>query len=108
MHPLQQRRHERRVRKIGEPRHHRVHPEHDPARPRQLPKRLRVQPQPKVLWRDPRVDGRIRPEVGDRMSEQVAVVGNLPRRPLEGLVWGKADEVALNGLEQLLVELCDP
>jgi hypothetical protein len=107
MYPLKQRRHERSVRKIGEPCHHRVHPEHDPARTRQLPERLRIQPQPQVLWRDPWVDGLIRSEVGDRMPEQVPVVGNLPRRPLEGFVWGKADEVTLDRLEQLFIELCD-
>jgi hypothetical protein len=105
MYPLKQRRHERRVREIGEPRHHRMHPEHDPARTRQLPERLRVQPQPQVLRRDPRVDGRVRTEVGNRMPEQVPVVDDLPRRPLEGLVWREADEVTLDGLEQLLVEL---
>jgi hypothetical protein len=99
MYPLKQRRHERRVREIGEPRHHRMHPEHDPARTRQLPERLRVQPQPQVLRRNSRVDGLIRSEVGDRMPEQVPVVGNLPRRPLEWLVWGKADEMPLDGLE---------
>jgi hypothetical protein len=39
------------------------------------------------------------------MPEQVPVVDDLPRRPLEGLVWREADEVTLDGLEQLLVEL---
>jgi hypothetical protein len=39
------------------------------------------------------------------MPEQVSVVDDLPRRPLEGLVWREADEVTLDGLEQLLVEL---
>jgi hypothetical protein len=40
------------------------------------------------------------------MPEQVPVVDDLPRRPLEGLVRWKPDEMALDGLEQLLIELC--